>query len=131
MIADLVREDRAADLVAEYFLPSGPFAGSTFDLLGDNPPDEFVPADALAVSLLDVSLEPRAVRSLLVDDREEFAQRLAAVPLDVALWDADEEVIASATALYWRVRDLHGVGPTRASKLLARKRPLWSRSWMT
>ena len=42
---------------------------------------------------------------------------------DVDLWDVSDEDLAHAEALYWALRELHNVGRTRASKLMARKRP--------
>ncbi len=49
----------AADLVAAYFDPYGPFAGETFDTLGDNPPDQITTDDLLALTLLSVVVPPR------------------------------------------------------------------------
>ncbi len=115
---------RLCDAVARYFDDEQPFAGKTFDLLGDNPPDRIVPDDLLAVTLLDVRWKPLAARRLLhgraaqvtgllhaVDDETEIGTPEGSKQLDAAepLWD-----------LLYR---LPGVRDTTASKLLARKRP--------
>ncbi len=112
----------AANLVAAYFAP-GPFAGTTFDELGDNSPEKFTPDDLVAVSLLDVTFEPRAVRSLLETDSDEFSRLLEQVDADVPLWAADDSQFDRASDLYFRLKELHGVKRTKASKLMSRKRP--------
>jgi hypothetical protein len=64
--------------VAAYF--SEPeFAGVTFADLGRNPSDEIVPDDLLAVTLLDITWRPEAVRLLLGTGGERFSQMLAAL----------------------------------------------------
>ena len=89
----------------------------------DNDRNRFTTTDLLAVTLLDVALPPPSVRSLLDSDADRFNGLLAAVPDDVTLWDGSDEDLAHAEALYWALRELHNVGRTRASKLMARKRP--------
>jgi hypothetical protein len=114
------------ELVATYFDPRSRFAGSTFDALPPIEPNGLTPSDLLATGLLDVPFGPRAVRVLLEDEREALEQQLARIPHDVDLWDATDEQLAPAYDLW---RDLKtslkgmGVGPTRRSKLMARKRP--------
>ncbi|MBX9921136.1 MAG: hypothetical protein K2Y33_15145 [Mycolicibacterium frederiksbergense] len=113
----------AKRLVEQFFDTDGPFAATTFDTLPDNDRDRFTATDLLAVTLLDVALPPPSVRSLLKTDAEKFNDLLAAVPSNVDLWDVHDEDLAHAEALYWALRKLHKVGRTRASKLMARKRP--------
>lgn len=116
-------ESPADHLVAQFFDITGPFAATTFDALPDNPHDRFTAADLLAVTLLDVALPPSSVRRLLETESAMFGELLAAIPTDVDLWDATDDVMNRAAALYWALRKLHKVGRTRASKLMARKRP--------
>lgn len=126
---DLVR--RIAEVVAvpsdqllvAFFDPKGPFAGSTFDELRDNPRNEFSAGDLLAASLLDVRFEPRAVRALLDPTPGAFSEHLAVVPDDLDLWDASDDDLRLANVLWDEVKKLPGVGRTKTSKLLARKRP--------
>jgi hypothetical protein len=126
-IADLISRPRAHELVAAYFDPDRGFAGAMFDgldpngLLADNPADRFTVDDIAATSLLDVRFGPTAVRALLGSQDISFA--LKAVPERLPLWKADEPELQLANDLWILVRDIGGVGRTRTSKLLARKRP--------
>jgi hypothetical protein len=54
----------ADELLLCFFDRRGPFAGSSFDEIGDNPPNNIVAADIVAVSLLDVRFEPMAMTGL-------------------------------------------------------------------
>jgi hypothetical protein len=113
----------SATLVAAYFDPGNRFTGKTFTSLMPNHPAFFSSSDILAASLLDVPFLPRAVRALLEQDHRRFNQLLAAVPANVDLWSATDDELEPAYALWAAVNTLDGIGRTRASKLLARKRP--------
>jgi hypothetical protein len=113
----------AKRLIEQFFDTDGPFAATTFDTLPDNDRDRFTTTDLLAVTLLDVALPPPSIRSLLETGADKFNGLLAAVPDEVDLWNVSDEDLAHAEALYWALRKLHNVGRTRASKLMARKRP--------
>ncbi|WP_454698324.1 DUF6308 family protein [Arthrobacter humicola] len=80
---DEVTASPAHHLLTDFFDPKGPFAGATFDEFGENPPQSIGPADLVAVSLLDVRFEPRAVRAMLETDSSSLSNLLAAVPADV------------------------------------------------
>ena len=109
-------------LVAAYFEGgNSPFAGATFDTLGSNPPNSFTADDLVAVTLLDVSLAPPAVRLLLEGGFVDEA--LAAVPSGTNIWKAKKKDVDACFALVERLKELPGVGPTKATKLSARKRP--------
>ncbi|MEU7981441.1 DUF6308 family protein [Micromonospora sp. NPDC049081] len=109
-------------LVAAYFSPDGPFAGTSFDLVGENPPDVLTLDDLLATTLLDISWRPLAIRALLAGG-DHVSAALTAIPADLDLWNAGPDTLQVATALHRWLDDLPGVGPVTASKLLARKRP--------
>lgn len=115
--------NHSAGLVHAYFDPENRFAGATFETLEPNDPGVFSASDLLGAGLLDVPFLPRAVRTLLQTQRDAFNALLAAVPNDVDLWQVSDEELQPAYALWAQVRQLDGVGPTRASKLMARKRP--------
>ncbi|WP_346535506.1 DUF6308 family protein [Micromonospora sp. DPT] len=121
-IRDVLAVPGVDGLVATYFHPDGPFAGTSFDLLGENPPDLLTLDDLLATTLLDISWRPLAIRTLLADTGHITAG-LAAIPTDLELWNANPGALQSATVLHQWLDDLPGVGPVIASKLLARKRP--------
>lgn len=123
-VLHIVRDPVTAHLVQVYYDPGSTFAGFTFDLVGANPPDRFTTDDILAVSLLDTPLGPRAVRDLLQVRGEDFRRLLAVLPgPDVALWEASDDQLDSVEALWLSLRSINGIGPTRAGKVLARKRP--------
>jgi uncharacterized protein DUF6308 len=75
------------------------------------------------VTLLDVRLKPSAVRDLLTDNNP-FQGMLADVP-DEDIWSEKigDKDFAGADELYARLCALPGVKRTRATKLMARKRP--------
>jgi hypothetical protein len=111
--------DRA---IATYF--SEPeFAGMTFSDLGRNPPDEIIADDLLAVSLLDITWRPQAIRSLLGSNQRQLSDMLAAIPQATDLWDASSDTIRPVDALWDALTAIDGVGRASATKLLARKRP--------
>lgn len=120
---DEVIASPAHHLLTDFFDPRGPFAGSTFDELGENPPQNIGPADLVAVSLLDVRFEPRAVRAMLQTDSSSLSKLLIAIPADVDIWDAEDRHLDAAAELFRALDAYAGVGETKASKLLARKRP--------
>ena len=109
-------------LLVAFFDTAGPFAASTFDDLPDNPRREFATGDLLAASLLDVRFQPRAVRALL-QPGSRLCEYLADIRDDRDLWNATDDDLRPAYALWTEVEKLPGVGATKTSKLLARKRP--------
>jgi hypothetical protein len=113
------------DAVARYFHDGQPFAGQTFDSLGNNPTDRIVPDDLLAVTLLDVRWKPLAVRRLLHDQAAEVTQLLHAVDDATEIWAPEgSKQLDAAEPLWDLLYKLPGVRDTTASKLLSRKRPL-------
>lgn len=109
--------------VAAYFDPAEGFAGMTFSTLGDNPPDQLTTADLLAVSLLDITWRPDAIRRLLGSDRQQLASLLAGISTGVDLWQATDADLGAVDAAWDALLDIPGVGTASAAKLLARKRP--------
>jgi len=100
------------------------FAGRYFDELQTNNVRAFTVGDLAAASLLDVRFGPHVVLELL--EREECNTLLTDIPSDVPLWAATDEQLARNSAawrLWTRLVSIPVVGTTRASKLLARKRP--------
>jgi hypothetical protein len=118
-----VLEPPSRDLVAAYYDPEGPFAAHTFEALGENARDAFAADDLLALTLLDLALSPRAVRAVFGPLGSEIAGHLRAVTDARELWEASDEDLDDATKVYGALDALPGVGPVKAGKLLARKRP--------
>jgi hypothetical protein len=126
-------------LVEQYFAP-GPFAGRTFIDLAPNDAYRIGEADLLAVTLLDVSFPPASVRWFLDrTNRFTLSDLLRALPSPASeLHTLEREAPAGADGL-WRLfarheappgttftgldEELRGVGPVKADKLIARKRP--------
>lgn len=113
------------EAVSRYFDHHGSFAGLTFDSLGRNLPNEITSDDLLAVSLLDVSWTPSAVRAMLEDQANEFGVLLHGIDSHTTLWaETAGQQLCAAETMWETLRTLPGVGRTKAGKLLARKRPL-------
>ena len=98
------------------------FAGMSFLRLKPNHPCAFHPADLLAVSLLDVSLGPRALEPLLTDGEHQrrVSNLLSVIPASPPLSEAEYQ---SAVDLWDMLCELPGCGYVTAGKLMARKRP--------
>lgn len=100
------------------------FAGRYFDELPGNDVDAFTVGDLAAASLLDVRFGPHVVVELL--ERDRCNSLLARIPPAGALWDVSAEHLdrdSHAWQLWIQLVSIPGVSTTRASKLLARKRP--------
>lgn len=113
----------ARELVGAYYTPEGKFAGATFESLGENSRDSFGLDDLLALTLLDLALSPPAVRQVLGPRAVRLAQLLGEVPDDIDLWEATDQQLQAAGLVHAELDALPGVGPVKAGKLLARKRP--------
>lgn len=129
-------DDAATGLLRRYFgdpyLGAGCADGAYFDTWApESDPFRFTADDLLAIKFLSVEASRSAVRELLRDRSEEFSTLLTDL-------GADRDLATECTPLDdewpgWRLmRELHrisGVGPTTASKLLARKRPRLRPIW--
>lgn len=125
--------EAAAAVVATYFTPrpTGTFTGAHFERLGgggDRPAvaDEFTAEDLIAVSMLSVTVVGNAALEILVHRRNRLHELLRQVPTDITLGGVDAAVIEPswpAWQIYTELRAVADIGPTTASKLLARKRP--------
>lgn len=126
-------EGRAVDLLQRYFSTDGPthFTGAYFDRFaggGDRPEvaDQFTSDDVVAVSMLSVDVGGEGAVQLLVTRRSEFNGLLAAISRNKHFADLTAEEVGSGwpvRAAERALRTIPGIGPTTASKLLARKRP--------
>ena len=118
---------------------SGRYTGSWFESAGrpsdpatgvpvDPSPSRFSIEDLLSLALLDVGLEPKTMIGLL-DRNAEIASLLGRIDPSLSLADAPDPREESegpwvpATQLWKVLRSVPQVGRTRASKLMARKRP--------
>lgn len=125
--------DGAADVLRSYFAPrpSGRFTGAHFERLGgggDRPEvaDHLTAEDVVAVSMLSVTVEADVALELLISRRDRLRTLLRRIPTGVALADLTQDEIGDdwpVRAAYQQLLDIPGIGPTAATKLLARKRP--------
>ena len=133
-------DDRALRLLTRYFGPvvgdPGSYTGAAWDEWDPSgrrelDADMFTADDCMAVTLLSVNIPGSAVHRLLVTDRTRYASLLAEVGPDRDLVEVDEPITDDwpASVLYRAVRGLPGVGRTKTSKLLARKRPALIPIW--
>lgn len=112
-----------------------PFLGRHFDTWGTRVDNAYTSDDVVAVAFLSINVPSEAVTQLVADPPAALTDALAHSDCaDRDLVEVDVEAITPAWApwkLWAQVRSLHGVGPTTASKLLARKRPRLLPIWDT
>jgi hypothetical protein len=106
------------------------YTGSQFEAIAHlNPyPNRLGPADLIAVSALSVEIPALAAIRLLDDSNSaQISHFLRKIPADVDIVDVEPEALTgdSAAGQLWRFlrAGKDGIGRTRASKLLAAKRP--------
>lgn len=146
-------ESRAAQMLTKYFRRRGSgrvcFSGARFERLGgggDREADanQFTADDFLAVSMLGVDVPAHSALVLMGDSNPEVAKKiselLGKLPCDLHLADADLTTRSGQDGKHYSVMDElwklvmnftgtelcgqnPGVGATKTSKLLARKRP--------
>lgn len=112
------------------FHAGGGFTGALFDTWDPTRtrgafPNTFTPDDLQAVAFRSADIGLRAAVELLDRQRARFETLLQAVGPDRDLADEAKHITDDwpATVLNRALRELPGIGATRASKLIARKRP--------
>lgn len=111
-------------MVAEYLQESNQFAALSFDTVGTNDDYSIGDDDVLAVSFLDTPIRASAYREI-VRAGGRITECLRDISLKLPLWDLEEgsKDYVNALSLWNLLEDIPGMGPTRVSKLMARKRP--------
>ncbi|MDQ0770281.1 hypothetical protein QF031_003030 [Pseudarthrobacter defluvii] len=129
----VITEDTALAYLHRYY-GLGPwdglaFTGSHFDGRSKVSTNRIVAEDIIAVGCLSIHVPAAASVEILGKQADEIASLLSDIP-DLNLEDISpeqhEEWLGDESAAFrlWRLlRQLDGVGPTTASKLMARKRP--------
>ena len=121
----LLESGRMKEDIARYMNPRNSYARDVYNGLGRNDPSSVGADDLLAVTLLDLSTPVGLVEQALSppDGSGCIDKFLLDLPTDRDLWDADDSHLDVANTAFEQLRTIDGVGPTRANKLLARKRP--------
>ena len=127
---------QAVHLVQKYFgltNETGRHVGASFETIGGRWDDaatinEVTPSDLIALATLSVEVKGSSAVALLDPEMSStITALLAQIPPDLTLVDDDAPAILDdsgpAAELWSVVRKVDGFGPTRTSKLLARKRP--------
>lgn len=101
------------------------FAGELFNTFGTNDPFSLGPDDLLVVGFLDEAFNAEAASKVLIEDRGAYERLLHGIPPDQDIWESSADVSdeSLASEIWRRLKSINGVGPVRAGKLLARKRP--------
>lgn len=133
MILDQSDECMLLDYLADY-CAGGRYTGAHFHELtfaGPSHPDRFNISDIASLSLLSVTLDATMAKELTEKDEDTRALKInLSQELDRDLSDLSvqnaEDLELRSNGLYraWKqIGRIHGIGQTRTSKLLARKRP--------
>lgn len=123
-IETMLADEELADLVSNYLDTRGSFAAVSFDTVGLNDPWRIREDDVLAVSFLDAPIRASAYREI-VRRTPEIEGFLVRISPDLRLWEMKDSdpAFAAASELWTLLKNIGGLGTTRVSKLLARKRP--------
>jgi hypothetical protein len=118
----------AIEAVREYF-HSGRYTGGRFERLDPADaaahPNVITATDLVAVSTLGVDVPAGASLTILETHRDTLSTLLAGIP-HTLIQEVDYAVLTKdhpAWDLWDVLRGIHGLGPTKTSKILARKRP--------
>ena len=144
ILTDKDQTENAAKLLHAYFnentITGGTRTGSHFEALGGGGDrvevaNTLTAEDIVAVSFLGMRIKGVAAYGLLETHRERITELLSDIPTDIDLASLStseaDELVASGTSAASRLWGIFrneggikwGVGATKASKLLARKRP--------
>lgn len=126
-------DDDAVALLQRYYgntyLDDGCYTGAFFDSWAARnrmaDADRFTADDLVAITFLSVDVDARAARELLVTRAARWTELLEAVGPDRDLVDETDGLTPDAPLrlLETELRSIKDVGPTKATKLMARKRP--------
>ena len=115
----------AKSSLAAYFFGNA-YTGSSFETFCSKAPNNFTAEDIVAVSMLSVNIPPSASRWILKTGQEDLSKLLSKIGQNLSIDHPDADLTKGSDAWnLWKMLILRwGVGETKASKLLAAKRPL-------
>ena len=101
------------------------YTGSSFETFCSKAPNNFTAEDIVAVSMLSVNIPPSASRWILKTGQEDLSKLLSKIGQNLSIDHPDADLTKGSDAWnLWKMLILRwGVGETKASKLLAAKRP--------
>lgn len=123
-IRSLTARADVSNRIERYLDPTEAYAAFSFDTAGANPTFDLSADDLLVLNFLDVPIGPMTYRRLM-ELRPEIGSMLHKLSSDAHLWHmrADNQLYDDANALWALLEGVAGIGPTRASTIMARKRP--------
>ncbi|WP_338538289.1 DUF6308 family protein [Janibacter terrae] len=92
----------------------------------DESRDHFTADDLLSASLLSADIHPTAILRILNSDADALARALKTLGPDrelASLTQSEARELEASSTIWRALRSIPHIGPTRASKLIARKRP--------
>ena len=112
-----------SSLEAYFFMHA--YTGSSFETFCGIDPDNFTAEDIVAVSMLSVNIPPSASRWILRTGQKDLSNLLSKIGRDLSIDHPDSDLTKGSHAwnLWKMLISRWGVGETKASKLLAAKRP--------
>jgi hypothetical protein len=129
----LISDERACDYLRKYYGLNNDhevaFTGAHFDRLPTMAGNRITSEDIVAVSCLSVHVPAAAAVEILSGQADEISTLLSCIPdedLEEVPTDQHERLFGAGSAalgLWLLLRKHVGIGPTTASKLMARKRP--------
>ena len=101
------------------------YTGASFETFCGIDPDNFTAEDIVAVSMLSVNIPPSASRWILRTGQKDLSNLLSKIGRDLSIDHPDSDLTKGSHAwnLWKMLISRWGVGETKASKLLAAKRP--------
>jgi len=109
----------------EAYLYRNAYTGSCFEMFRGNDNDNFTAQDIVAVSMLSVNIPPSASRWILGAGKQRLHELLKGIDETLSIDDPTVDLTKGSTAwnLWNEIHSLADIGETKASKLLAVKRP--------
>lgn len=128
---DNISRDQGLSYIHQYFHPEQPFSGASFETLeaARSPANEFTGSDFYALACLAVDVPIVAGLDILGARAEEINGLLAQIPNtpigSLSKEEFNQHLGSDSPAMkLWKILiGYHKIGATRASKLMARKRP--------
>jgi hypothetical protein len=109
----------------EAYLYKNAYTGSCFETFRSDDNNNYTAQDIVAVSMLSVNIPPSASRWILGAGKQRLNELLKGIDETLSIDNTAADLAKGSTAwkLWNEIHSLSGIGETKASKLLAVKRP--------